>query len=390
MRNSGARPESTDAAAGQGAIREDVSVVMGLRRAPPGSSPGLLISHPGSSQPVLHVIGYGPEEIVEHPVSEIAELEDVVGRTPVTWVNVDGLGDPQTIERLGALFKVHRLALEDVVNVHQRPKVEEYADHLFIVLRMPQRDGRVDTEQVSLFLGSNYVLTFQERPGDCFEPVRERLRRHRGRIRESGADYLAYALIDAAIDAYFPVLEAYGEAVEDLEDELIEETAGDIAGRIHSVKRELLTLRRAIWPLREMANALIRDRPSHVTEATTIYLRDCYDHTVQLLDIVETYRDIASGLLELHLSSVSTRLNEVMKVLTIIATIFIPLSFVAGVYGMNFSPAASPYNMPELNWYYGYPFALGLMAAVAAGLLYYFCRKGWIGRRRRRRPPTGD
>lgn len=385
-----ARPRKSEAVTGRGTTRGDVSVVMGPGRAPPGSTPGLLIAVPGSPTPAVRAIAYGPDDIVEHEIGDIDEIEPMIGRAPVTWVNVDGLGDVEIIRRIGAIFELHHLALEDVVNVHQRPKVEEYGEHLFIVLRMAQLNGHVGTEQVSIFLGDGYVLTFQERPGDCFEPVRDRLRRHRGRIREGGADYLAYALIDAVIDAYFPVLETYGEAIEDLEDELAEQVDSSIAARVHAVKRDLLTLRRAIWPLREMVNALLRDRSPRITEATAVYLRDCYDHAIQLLDIVETYRDIASGLIDLYLSALSNRLNEVMKVLTIIATIFIPLSFVAGVYGMNFAPRASPYNMPELEWYYGYPFALGLMAAVAAGLVYYFYRKGWIGRRRPGPRRSGD
>lgn len=371
-------------------VRDDVSVIMGSTRAPPGSSPGLLVADPDSLPPVVRVIAYGPDEIVERTIADVGEVEAMIGRMPVTWINVDGLGDVETIERIGKMFGVHRLALEDVVRVHQRPKVEEYAQHIFIVLRIPQMDGRVDTEQLSVFLGANYALTFQERPGDCFDPVRERLRRHRGRIRESGCDYLTYALIDAVIDAYFPVLEAYGETIEDLEDVLTEHAGREIASQVHLVKRDLLTLRRAIWPLREMVNTLIRDRSPHITEPTAVYLRDCYDHAIQLLDIVETYRDIASGLLELYLSSVSTRLNEIMKVLTIIATIFIPLSFITGIYGMNFDREASPFNMPELGWQFGYPFALGLMAVVAFGLLYYFFRSGWMGRPRRARKPKPD
>jgi len=380
-------PTAPASAAGDddGKVRDDVSAIMGSTRAPPGSSPGLLIADPDSPPPIIRVIAYGPEEIVEKTIEDLAEAEALIGRTPVAWINVDGLGDVDTIERIGKMFGVHRLALEDVVRVHQRPKVEEYPEHTFIVLRIPQMNGRVDTEQLSIFLGSNYVLTFQERHGDCFDPVRERLRLHRGRIRESGCDYLAYALLDAAIDAYFPVLETYGEEIEDLEDVLTEHAGREIANRVHQVKRDLLTLRRAIWPLREMVNTLIRDRSPHITESTAIYLRDCYDHAIQLLDIVETYRDIASGLLELYLSSVSTRLNEVMKVLTIIATIFIPLGFIASIYGMNFDGDASPYNMPELGWSFGYPFALGLMAVVGFGLLYFFYRSGWLGRPRKTR-----
>jgi magnesium transporter len=318
----------------------------------------------------------------------VEALAGVVGHWPVTWVDVQGLGDVETVRALGDRFDLHGLALEDVINVHQRPKVELYENHVFIVTRMvggPATDGGgADTEQVAMFLGADFLLTFQERSGDCFEPVRERLRHAGGRIRAARADYLAYTLIDAVIDGYFPVLEGYGERVERLEDAVTARPDAALVAQIHALKRDLLTLRRAIWPQREMVNALIRDESSLVAEPTRLYLRDCYDHAIQLMDMIETYREIASGLVDLHLSSFSARLNEVMKVLTIIATIFIPLSFITGLYGMNFDPSASRWNMPELGWRYGYPFALGLMGVVAIGLLVYFRRKGWIGGRDRR------
>jgi magnesium transporter len=370
-------------------VRSDVEAVVGALRPPPGSSPGTLVVDPDAPKPVIRVMAYGPGEIVERQIRDIEEVRAILGRLPVTWVNIDGLGDLNTIRRVGEIFGLHRLALEDVNTSQQRPKVEEYDEHTFIVIRMPEApdpEARFDSEQVSIFLGTNYVLTFQERVGrDCFDPVRERLRTGRGRLRQSGGDYLAYTLIDAVIDAYFPVLERIGEEVETLEDELAEDPDASLVARVHEVKRDLLTLRRVVWPMRETVNALIRDPTPHITTTTQIYLRDCYDHAITLLDIVEVYRDIASGLHDLYLSSMSTRLNEIMKVLTIIATIFIPLGFIASLYGMNFATDASPLNMPELHWYYGYPFALALMAAVAGGLLFYFWRSGWIGGRRRRR-----
>jgi magnesium transporter len=232
-----------------------------------------------------------------------------------------------------------------------------------------------------MFLNDRILLTFQERPGDCFDLVRDRIRKRRGQIRNRGADYLTYALLDAVIDGYFPVLEACGERLETLETSVIAEPSRDQVVQVHDMKRDLLSLRRAVWPQREMVNALTRDSTAFVSDQTQVYLRDCYDHTVQLMDMVETYREIASGLLDIYLSSVGTKMNEIMKVLTIIATIFIPLSFIAGLYGMNFDPKASPWNMPELAWYWGYPVALALMLAVALGLLVYFRRKGWIGGR---------
>ena len=354
------------------------------RAAPPGSAPGTLIAHPSATKPAIHLIGYGPESAEEREIENIDELQSLVSRWPVMWVNVDGLGDVEVVRALGEIFGLHRLTLEDVINVHQRPKVEDYSDHIFVVTRMIDPRGTPETEQISMFLGDGFLLTFQERPGDSFEPVRERIRRHRGIIRENKADYLAYALLDTVIDSYFPVLETFGERLEALEDTVMAEARSPQVSEIHNLKRDLLLLRRAIWPQREMINGLSRQSSPFVSDRTEIYLRDCYDHVVQLMDILETYREVATDLVDVYLSSTSARMNEVMKVLTIIATIFIPLSFIASLYGMNFDPAVSPWNMPELRWYLGYPFALALMALLAGGLLYNFRRKGWIGSARER------
>jgi magnesium transporter len=239
-------------------------------------------------------------------------------------------------------------------------------------------EEKLASEQISIIFGPNYVLTLQEVPGDSFDPVRERIRHGKGRIRGRGSDYLAYALIDALTDEFFPVLEHFGERVEALEDALLERPGPATLHEIHDIKRELLALRRAAWPERELLNAMMRNDSELITADTKIYLRDCYDHVVQAMDMIETYRELASGMLDVYLSSVSNRMNEVMKVLTIIATIFIPLTFIAGIYGMNFDPDRSPLNMPELRWYYGYPFSLALMAVVALALVYYFRRKGWF------------
>ena len=233
-------------------------------------------------------------------------------------------------------------------------------------------------EQFSLFLGPNFVLTFDEQPGDCFDPVRERVRRKHGRVREAGADYLAYALLDTIVDCYFPLLERYGEQLEDLEETIISQPNHTVVAAIHDIKRDLLSLRRAIWPQRETFNTLLRDKTPLLTDETRLHLRDCYDHTVQLIDLIETYRELGADLMDIYLSSVSNRTNETMRVLTVIATIFIPLTFIAGVYGMNFNAGTSPWNMPELGWYWGYPLVLGLMAMVAAGQLFFFWRKGWL------------
>jgi len=355
------------------------------RPAPAGSPPGTLVAHPDASAPRVEVIRYGPDAIEEPEAGSPADLRAGVGERPVTWINVSGLGDLDLLRSYGKAFGLHRLSLADVVHVHQRPKAEIYEGYMFLVTRMPRGGHGPDTEQIAMILGENFVLTFQERSGDCFEPVRKRLRRKRGRIRDAGADYLAYALLDAVIDGFYPVLEDCGERLAGLEDEIIDAPSGAAVTDVHDLKHDLLMLRRAIWPQREMINTLLRDETELVSETTRIYLRDCYDHAVQLMDIVETYREIASGLVDVYLSSVSARLNEIMKVLTIIATIFIPLSFVASLYGMNFDTKASPLNMPELTWRYGYLFSLALMLAITGGLLYYFRRRGWLGDGRRRR-----
>jgi magnesium transporter len=348
------------------------------RRSEPGAPPGTLIADPSAARPVLHATVYSPTAVTQHPDCAIGDLAALRAGGQVLWVDVTGLADIAMIEQIGNAFGIHRLALEDVINVHQRPKAEAFEDHVFIVARMPVPGRGTETEQVSMFLGEDYLVTFQERAGDCFDPVRKRLETEGSRIRQSGADFLAYALIDTIVDGFYPVLELSGETVEKLEDEVIAEPGGGQVDRIHTVKRELLALRRAIWPTREMVNGLIRDESPFMGESTRIYLRDCYDHTIQLMDILETYREIASGLLDVYLSSMSARMNEIMKVLTIIATIFIPLGFIASLYGMNFDPDASPWNMPELRWYLGYPLALLLMAVVAGGLVAYFWRKGWL------------
>ncbi|MGH8742320.1 MAG: magnesium/cobalt transporter CorA, partial [Burkholderiales bacterium] len=279
----------------------------------------------------------------------------------------------------GERYGLHPLTIADVVNAHQRPKLESHDDHLFIVLRLPDRTEGLVTEQLSILLGRDFVLTFQERPGDCFDPVRERLRRPESPMRGRGVDYLAYALIDALVDSYFPLLESYGEQLEALEEQVIARPEPARVVQIQRLRRELLEVRRALWPQREVLNALLREDTPCIAPGTRLFLRDCADHTAQLLDMVEIHREVTSGLLDLHLSSVSTRMNEIMKVLTIIATIFMPLSVIASIFGMNFNTETSPWNMPELDWYFGYPFALLLMALVAAGMLVMFWRKGWLG-----------
>jgi len=355
------------------------------RRTEPGSSPGQVLADPAQPQPVMHVIAYGASGVVEAEVKTADEAHALVGKQPMTWINVEGLGDAETIERFGELFGLHRLALEDTVNVHQRAKVEDYGEVLFIVLRMVHcgnlADSRCGTEQISLFLGPNWLLTFQEgHPGDSFDRVRARIREKGGRMRTLGGDYLAYALIDATIDNYYPVLEVYAERLDELEEQVLNPRSVRAVDHLHEVKADLLVLRRAIWPLRDAMAYLSREETARFTEATRPYLRDCYDHIVQVVELVETYRELTADLRDLYMSSLSNRINETMRVLTIISTLFIPLTFIAGIYGMNFDPDTSPWNMPELRWYLGYPLALVAMVAIGVGMLIYFVRQGWLFR----------
>jgi len=342
-----------------------------------GTSPGTLVPPPEAPLPVLHAFGYGPEGCEESHPKDIAAATELHGRHDTLWLNVDGLGDIDLLKRLGATFGLHDLSLEDVLAVHHRAKLERYEGYVFVVLRMPElsADGEIETDQLSLFVGPNYVISFQQRHGDCFDAVRERIRNGKGRIRHLGALYLFHALLDAVIDFYYPVLEKIGERLDDLEDRVIAAKGAAITSEIHRVRRDLLTLRRAIWPLREILNDLLRDEETD--KKLYPFLRDCYDHVVELVDLIETYRDLSTGLMEVYVSVVGNRMNEIMKVLTIIATIFIPLSFIASVYGMNFD-TSSPYNMPELGWKYGYVIVLTIMAIAGFGMLYWFWRRGWM------------
>lgn len=374
------------------------------RRNPPGSAPGTLTVDPSARPSQASLIAYQAQTYHESPAAAINELLQASAPPEIRWVNVEGLGDVKLLQSLGQRFGLHPLALEDAVNVHQRPKFEDYQGHLFFIVRMPlpspanttanttpgatpnsspsnslEEMQRFHSEQVSIYLGPQFVLTLQELPGDTFNSVRKRLRTEGSQFRRLGADYLAYTLIDSVIDAYFPVLEHYGELVEELELAVVENSSPNDILKIHALKRDLLSIRRALWPMRDMLSAILRDDTPLIQDTTRLYLRDCHDHTIQLIDMVETYRELTSGLVDIHLSSVSNRMNEVMKVLTIIATIFIPLTFISGIYGMNFDPAASPWNMPELRSPYGYVSVIAAMTVIAAGLLGWFKYKGWLG-----------
>jgi len=323
----------------------------------------------------ITIIDYGPDDFQQ---KEAACAEDCFfyKDTPtVTWINIDGLRDVSLIEKIGKAFHLHPLVQEDIVNTYQRPKLEDYRDYFFIVLKMLEYDEEkqhLGAEQVSLILGPNYVISFQEKIGDIFDPVRNRIKEAKGRIREKGADYLAYSLIDAVVDNYFTILEKLGDRIEGMEEELTSNPHEELLHRIYGSKRELIFLRKSVWPLREVVNLLQRGESPLVSESTGIYFRDAYDHTIQVIDTVETFRDMVSGVMDIYLSIISNRMNEVMKVLTIIATIFIPISFIAGIYGMNFS------HMPELTWRWGYPAVWLLIIAIIVGMVVFFRRKKWI------------
>lgn len=361
---------------------------VGKRYHRPGTAPGTLRAPEKRIEQVkVTVIDYGPDHLEEKTVARVEEVFRYRDSRSVTWINVEGLHDVALIESIGRHFGFHPLALEDVLNCGQRPKLEDYGQHHFLIMKSLLPGDSLNTEQISVFLAGNYVITFQEVPGDSFEAVRERIRRGKGLMRKSGADYLLYALIDALVDEFFPVLERYGEQIEALETELLTNPTQRTIQEVHRIKRELLLLRRTAWPERDVISALQREESDIINRETQVFLRDCYDHTIQIIDMIETYRDLAAGMLDIYLSSVSNRMNEIMKVLTIISTIFIPLNFIAGVYGMNFH-TDHPMNMPELDWPWGYPYALGLMTIVAVLLVIYFQRKGWLkGDRRPEVPP---
>lgn len=338
----------------------------------------MLVADPDALPPKMRVMAYGPDAMVERELTDPAQITEFHPKFDVTWVDVQGLGDAQLIEKFGAQFGLHKLWLEDVLNTHQRPKVESHGDYRYVVVRAIGSDGIFDTEQVSIILGPRLVITFQERYGDGFDALRQRIRSGKGNLRSHGPGYLTYALLDAVVDHYFPLLERAGERLEELEEQAIDDPAASCLADIHSLRRELFALRRAIWPLRESLQHLLRDSDTAFSAETRVYLGDCYDHTVQIMDLVESYREIASGLIDIYLSSTSHRMNEIMKVLTVISTIFIPLTFVAGVYGMNFDPNAGPLSMPELSWPLGYVACLAFMALVGGALTFYFWRRGWI------------
>jgi len=351
--------------------------ILGRRQRRAGTSPGT-VEYAGERkivEPRITIMRYDATALEELEVGSVDQCRDPIERGPVTWINLDGLHDTQIVRDLGEYFGLHPLVLEDIVTTTQRPKFEDHEDYLFFVLRMltfESDKNEVRSEQVSLVLTPMCLLTFQENIGDCFALVRQRIRQGKGRLRASGADYLAYALTDAIVDNYFIVLEQIGTRIEGLEDVLVERPHPEHLHDVHELKREMILLRKAVWPLREVVASLERTDSPLINDKINIFLRDLYDHTVQVIDAVESFRDLLSSLQDLYLSSVSNRMNEVMKVLTIIATVFIPLTFLAGVYGMNFE------HMPELRWRFGYLVCWVVMVGIAVGLLVYFRRKRWL------------
>lgn len=343
----------------------------------PGSPPGTLVfvGEETVERVAISLIDYNRDSLTEKEIENISDLETCIHRNTVSWININGLHDIRIMEEIGRIFGVHPLILEDILNTDHRPKFEEHDDYYYIILKMLTYDREqrsLVTEQVSIILGSNYVLTFQEREGDVFDVIRERLRKNRGRLRKEGEDYLLYTLMDAVVDYYFVVLESITGDTENLEDRLLNSPTPATLQKIHDLKRELIFMRKSVWPLREILSGLVRTESERIRESSRMFFRDVYDHTIQIMDTVETLRDIVSGMLDVYLSTVSNRMNEVMKVLTIIATIFIPLTFIAGVYGMNFQ------FMPELDWKLGYPIVLGIMVLVGLVMLLFFKRRKWI------------
>ena len=349
-----------------------------VRKPAIGARPGTLAIDPGASKPVVRVLSYDANEIQEHESLGLDDVRRLAGTGRKLWVDVQGLGDEQFLRGLAEIFSIHELALEDVVHVPIRPKAEAYENNLLVVTRMLKSSDahQLDIEQVSLFIGKDYVLTFQERFGDVLDPVRQRLRIQKSRVRTLPSDYLGYAILDTIIDAYYPVVESMGDRIERLEERVLAEASPKSLRKLNAIKGQLLALRRAITPQREAVNALIRDENELVSQTVRVYLRDTYDHIVQTSEAVETARELVNGLMNTYLSVVSNRMNEVMKVLTIVASIFVPLTFMAGIYGMNFE------FMPELRVKWAYPLLLGAMGLVVTGMVTYFWRKGWIGRRR--------
>jgi magnesium transporter len=342
-----------------------------------GLPPGTLV-HIGerkTERTKISIIDYDEANFQEKEAKTVEECFPFKDKPTVTWINIDGIHQGEIIEKIGRHFGMHPLIQEDIMNTEQRPKIEDAGEHIFVVLKMLYLNNKKDeiqAEQVSIVLGKDFVISFQEREGDVFDPIREHIRNNKGRIRKMGADYLAYALIDAVVDNFFNILENTGEKIELLEEKLVSDPNPKTLHAIHRLKSDMIYVRKSVWPLREIISGLQRTGSSLIKETTQIYLRDVYDHSIQIIDSVETFRDMLSGMLDIYLSSISNRMNEIMKVLTIIATIFIPLTFIAGVYGMNFK------YMPELSVPWAYPATWLVMIIIGGIMLLYFKKKKWL------------
>ena len=340
-----------------------------------GAPPGTVVyfGEEQTDKVKITLIEYNETEFIEKDFYDISQCIDEVDPTLVKWINVDGIHDVAMIEKIGKHFNIHPLTLEDIVNTNQRPKFEDYDNYVVSIMKMIYYDEELHSEQLSVVLLEGLVISFQEvHGGDAFDLIRTRIRQGKGRIRKMGADYLAYALVDAVVDCYFGILEKIGDRIELLEEELIEEPTKETMQQLHQMKREMIFVRKAVWPMRELINNMERSETELIKPSTDIYLRDVHDHTIRVIDTVETYRDLLSGMMDIYLSSVSNKMNEVMKVLTIITTIFVPVTFIAGVYGMNFD------YMPELRWKWGYPAVWVVMLTMIISLLVYFKKKKWF------------
>jgi magnesium transporter len=350
-----------------------------LRRSPVGASPGTLIADPNAIQSALSLTVMSPEECQFYTDVTLADLERCRGEWPVVWLDCVGLANIELIREIGRIFGLHPLALEDTVNTGQRAKVDLFEDHAFVVLRMIDDPQRNRYEQISVFFNERFVVTFQERKGDPFDAVRKRIEaKNPNRLRARKADYLAYALMDAIVDSYFPPVEGNGERIEQIEDEMIGQPQRSQVRRLHDLRRAVIVLKSVLFPVRDAVAGLIRAEAPFITAETKVYLNDTLDHSISLIELVETQRDMLTGLIDMHLSLSQARTNDIISLLTIVSAIFIPLTFLVGIWGMNFDPQASPWNMPELEAYYGYPAALGFMALVAIGMIAYFRWKKWL------------
>ena len=345
------------------------------RRVKPGTVPGTLVSEVAPARKVkITVISYSADEYEEKEVESIDECFEYVGRREVTWINVDSTEDAGLLGQIGERFGIHPLALEDIINGGQRPKLEDFGEYIYITVRLPRKPettSSIETEQINILLGQKFVMTVHD-SGNAFDPVIQRMKENKGRIRKMKTDYLAYALMDLVVDQHFPLMESVAEQIEAIEDEVQENPSPDVVKKIRMIKRDLILIRSSIWPMREVINSLEREEPELITESTKVFLRDVYDHTIQIADIVESYRDILSEMFNVYLSVKADNTNEVMRILTIFATIFIPLTFVVGIYGMNFE------FIPELKWRYSYFVMIGIMVVVTVVMLRFFMKRGWI------------